>query len=212
MGGGDRPHRRGRSNLGENANASDRSSRPRHPRDRHRLREAVLRREPPRRRARPRRVRGRRDQLLRPRPAGGALRPRACARGRRLRDRDARPPRPCRRRGRDDAAAAAREARRPPPRRAPHDRPAPALGGARPSTAKRCAATTARSFRWTRGARDRGPRRLQLELGGRPLRFLDTPGHARHHFCVWDEASRSMFTGDTFGLAYRELASDRGAS
>ncbi len=50
-----------------------------------------------------------------------------------------------------------------------------------------------------------------LELAGRPLRFLDTPGHARHHFCVWDEASRSMFTGDTFGLSYRELASARGA-
>jgi glyoxylase-like metal-dependent hydrolase (beta-lactamase superfamily II) len=50
-----------------------------------------------------------------------------------------------------------------------------------------------------------------LELGGRALRFLDTPGHARHHFCVFDEASRSMFTGDTFGLSYRELASARGA-
>jgi len=50
-----------------------------------------------------------------------------------------------------------------------------------------------------------------LELGSRPLLFLDTPGHARHHFCVWDEASRSMFTGDTFGLAYPELASGRGA-
>ena len=55
------------------------------------------------------------------------------------------------------------------------------------------------------------PEGHRLELGGRPLLFLDTPGHARHHFCVWDEASRSMFTGDTFGLAYRELASPRGA-
>jgi glyoxylase-like metal-dependent hydrolase (beta-lactamase superfamily II) len=55
------------------------------------------------------------------------------------------------------------------------------------------------------------PEGLVLEVGGRPLRFLDTPGHARHHFCVWDEASRSMFTGDTFGLSYRELASERGA-
>jgi glyoxylase-like metal-dependent hydrolase (beta-lactamase superfamily II) len=55
------------------------------------------------------------------------------------------------------------------------------------------------------------PDGLVLELGGRPLEFLDTPGHARHHFCVWDEASRSMFTGDTFGLSYRELASERGA-
>jgi glyoxylase-like metal-dependent hydrolase (beta-lactamase superfamily II) len=55
------------------------------------------------------------------------------------------------------------------------------------------------------------PEGHRLELGGRPLLFLDTPGHARHHFCVWDEASRSMFTGDTFGLSYRELASPRGA-
>ena len=54
------------------------------------------------------------------------------------------------------------------------------------------------------------PEGFTLELGGRPLRVLDTPGHARHHFCVWDEASRSMFTGDTFGLCYRELASARG--
>jgi glyoxylase-like metal-dependent hydrolase (beta-lactamase superfamily II) len=55
------------------------------------------------------------------------------------------------------------------------------------------------------------PDGFALELGGRPLVFLDTPGHARHHVCIWDEASRSMFTGDTFGLSYRELASDRGA-
>ena len=55
------------------------------------------------------------------------------------------------------------------------------------------------------------PDDFTLELGGRPLVFLDTPGHARHHACIWDEASRSMFTGDTFGLAYRELASERGA-
>jgi glyoxylase-like metal-dependent hydrolase (beta-lactamase superfamily II) len=55
------------------------------------------------------------------------------------------------------------------------------------------------------------PDGFTLELGGRPLVFLDTPGHARHHACIWDEASRSMFTGDTFGLSYRELASARGA-
>jgi glyoxylase-like metal-dependent hydrolase (beta-lactamase superfamily II) len=55
------------------------------------------------------------------------------------------------------------------------------------------------------------PDGFTLDLGGRPLLFLDTPGHARHHFCVWDETSRSMFTGDTFGLSYRELASARGA-
>jgi glyoxylase-like metal-dependent hydrolase (beta-lactamase superfamily II) len=52
---------------------------------------------------------------------------------------------------------------------------------------------------------------ITIELGGRPLVLLDTPGHARHHVCVWDEKSRSMFTGDTFGLSYGELASARGA-
>lgn len=48
-------------------------------------------------------------------------------------------------------------------------------------------------------------------LDGRKLRFADTPGHARHHFCVWDEATRGWFTGDTFGLSYRELDTERGA-
>lgn len=44
-----------------------------------------------------------------------------------------------------------------------------------------------------------------IDLAGRALLCVDTPGHARHHFCVWDERSRSWFTGDTFGLSYREL-------
>jgi glyoxylase-like metal-dependent hydrolase (beta-lactamase superfamily II) len=47
-----------------------------------------------------------------------------------------------------------------------------------------------------------------LDFAGRPLRFIDTPGHARHHHCVWDEASRGWFTGDTFGLSYREFDVD----
>jgi glyoxylase-like metal-dependent hydrolase (beta-lactamase superfamily II) len=49
-----------------------------------------------------------------------------------------------------------------------------------------------------------------IDLAGRPLRCIDTPGHARHHLCVWDARSRSWFTGDTFGLSYRELDSARG--
>jgi glyoxylase-like metal-dependent hydrolase (beta-lactamase superfamily II) len=40
--------------------------------------------------------------------------------------------------------------------------------------------------------------------------FLDTPGHARHHFCVFDPASRGVFTGDTFGLAYPALTTAQG--
>ncbi len=50
-----------------------------------------------------------------------------------------------------------------------------------------------------------------LELAGRPLKFLDTPGHARHHHCIWDEGSRGFFTGDTFGLSYREFDTAQGA-
>ncbi|MEI2453901.1 MBL fold metallo-hydrolase [Lysobacter firmicutimachus] len=49
-----------------------------------------------------------------------------------------------------------------------------------------------------------------VELAGRPLLCVDTPGHARHHLCLWDERSRSWFTGDTFGLSYREFDSARG--
>lgn len=49
------------------------------------------------------------------------------------------------------------------------------------------------------------PDMFSLDLNGRRLLFLDTPGHARHHFCVVDEQSRGIFTGDTCGLSYREL-------
>jgi glyoxylase-like metal-dependent hydrolase (beta-lactamase superfamily II) len=49
-----------------------------------------------------------------------------------------------------------------------------------------------------------------IELAGRPLEAADTPGHAKHHHCIWDEATRGWFTGDTFGLSYREFDSPRG--
>jgi glyoxylase-like metal-dependent hydrolase (beta-lactamase superfamily II) len=51
---------------------------------------------------------------------------------------------------------------------------------------------------------------MVVELAGRPLRFMDTPGHAKHHHCIWDEASRGWFTGDTFGIAYPELHTPNG--
>ncbi len=50
----------------------------------------------------------------------------------------------------------------------------------------------------------------EVQLAGRTLRFLDTPGHAYHHFCVHDPAARAVFTGDTFGLSYRQLDTDEG--
>lgn len=46
---------------------------------------------------------------------------------------------------------------------------------------------------------------LEVRLGDRLFRVFDTPGHARHHICIWDERARAFFTGDTFGLSYREL-------
>ena len=51
---------------------------------------------------------------------------------------------------------------------------------------------------------------FELDLNGRKLLFIDTPGHARHHYSIYDEQSQDFFTGDTFGLAYRELTSDQG--
>lgn len=50
------------------------------------------------------------------------------------------------------------------------------------------------------------PNGFSVTLAGRrKLHFIDTPGHAKHHLCVWDETARALFTGDTFGLSYREL-------
>lgn len=47
-----------------------------------------------------------------------------------------------------------------------------------------------------------------ISLGQRRLHFIDTPGHADHHFCIYDEQTKGWFTGDTFGLAYKELDYD----
>lgn len=47
-----------------------------------------------------------------------------------------------------------------------------------------------------------------IDLAGRELICLDTPGHARHHLCLLDTRSGCLFTGDVFGLSYRELDVD----
>ena len=49
----------------------------------------------------------------------------------------------------------------------------------------------------------------ELDFHGRVLKFLDTPGHARHHYCVYDARSKGIFTGDTMGLSYPELSTPR---
>ena len=49
---------------------------------------------------------------------------------------------------------------------------------------------------------------LRLDLAGRQLHILDTPGHARHHVCIRDEQTGNIFTGDAFGLSYPEFDVD----
>ncbi len=49
-----------------------------------------------------------------------------------------------------------------------------------------------------------------FSLAGRAFHSVYTEGHARHHHCFHDPASGSVFTGDSFGLSYRELDTDKG--
>ncbi|QWT21466.1 MBL fold metallo-hydrolase [Bacillus sp. NP157] len=49
-----------------------------------------------------------------------------------------------------------------------------------------------------------------VDLAGRALLCLDTPGHARHHIAIHDERANAFFTGDIFGLSYREFDTANG--
>ncbi len=51
---------------------------------------------------------------------------------------------------------------------------------------------------------------MVVHLADRALYIADTPGHARHHHCIWDERTGGWFTGDTFGLSYREFDTAKG--
>jgi len=50
----------------------------------------------------------------------------------------------------------------------------------------------------------------RFDLGGQEILHIETPGHANHHGCFFDRESATLFTGDTFGLSYRQFDSDRG--
>ena len=54
------------------------------------------------------------------------------------------------------------------------------------------------------------PNGFKLSLNGREFEFIDTPGHARHHFCIYDKQSNGIFSGDTFGLSYPQLTTQAG--
>lgn len=51
----------------------------------------------------------------------------------------------------------------------------------------------------------------RLELGGDSLEFIHTEGHCRHHYCIVDERSSAIFSGDTLGVSYREFDTTAGA-
>ena len=40
----------------------------------------------------------------------------------------------------------------------------------------------------------------EIDLGGRKLRALETPGHAYHHHAFVDDETETIFTGDTLGV------------
>lgn len=50
-----------------------------------------------------------------------------------------------------------------------------------------------------------------VSLAGREMEIVHTPGHALHHQAFVDGRHACIFTGDTFGISYRELDSPRGA-
>lgn len=45
----------------------------------------------------------------------------------------------------------------------------------------------------------------RVMLGGCAFDLLHTPGHALHHLVVHDREADAVFTGDTFGISYKEL-------
>ncbi len=44
-----------------------------------------------------------------------------------------------------------------------------------------------------------------MEFGSRTLTFFHTRGHANHHICILDSKTDGIFTGDSFGIGYRDL-------
>ena len=48
----------------------------------------------------------------------------------------------------------------------------------------------------------------RLALAGREFEFLHTPGHAMHHQAIRDGNTGCVFSGDTFGISYREFDVD----
>jgi glyoxylase-like metal-dependent hydrolase (beta-lactamase superfamily II) len=50
----------------------------------------------------------------------------------------------------------------------------------------------------------------RFSLPGRDFECVHTPGHALHHQAIVDHTTSCIFTGDTFGISYREFDTARG--
>jgi glyoxylase-like metal-dependent hydrolase (beta-lactamase superfamily II) len=48
----------------------------------------------------------------------------------------------------------------------------------------------------------------RIRFGGRSLLLIHTPGHALHHYCIVDLDHDLIFSGDTFGISYRDFDVD----
>jgi len=48
----------------------------------------------------------------------------------------------------------------------------------------------------------------RIMLGSLTLELIHTPGHALHHYCVVDRDHHRIFSGDTFGISYRDFDVD----
>lgn len=44
-----------------------------------------------------------------------------------------------------------------------------------------------------------------IKVGDKSLQFIYTRGHANHHFSIYEQTTKSIFTGDSFGIAYPML-------
>jgi glyoxylase-like metal-dependent hydrolase (beta-lactamase superfamily II) len=50
----------------------------------------------------------------------------------------------------------------------------------------------------------------RFDLPGRTFECIHTPGHAMHHQAIVDHGANAVFTGDTFGISYREFDTANG--
>jgi glyoxylase-like metal-dependent hydrolase (beta-lactamase superfamily II) len=48
----------------------------------------------------------------------------------------------------------------------------------------------------------------RITHGSRTFELIHTPGHALHHYCVVDQDHDLIFSGDTFGISYRDFDVD----